>query len=287
MKARLGMISKYVVLRETDLGYMLANVDERKEDPESEEYFLHRNESNYQILQVNEMVNAFLYADKQKRLALSLYLPKCTCVKGALCTCVSTTTQGAYFNIGISKDMLLSSDDYLIDERPLVNDMLPIKLRLKGNKLYAQLLNKYEMLEMNDGFKYEVGEKTSAYVYRISKDGINLVDEHFNLFFIHKNNLRSSHHLGEKVEFSIFGVNEKDYYGTTILNKECMIGSDSEVILNYLKDHHGVMDYTEDTDPLIIDKVFHMSKAAFKRAIGHLYKDEKIVILEKRIILKR
>ena len=39
------------------------------------------------------------------------------------------------------------------------------------------------------------------------------------------------------------------------------------------------MNYTEDSDPLVIEKVFHMSKSAFKRAIGHLYKEEKIIFL--------
>ena len=42
--------------------------------------------------------------------------------------------------------------------------------------------------------------------------------------------------------------------------------------------------YTEDSDPLVIEKVFHMSKSAFKRAIGHLYKEEKIILLKNKIL---
>ena len=47
------------------------------------------------------------------------------------------------------------------------------------------------------------------------------------------------------------------------------------------------MAYTEETDPLIIDRVFHMSKLAFKRALGKLYKEELIIIEKNRVILKR
>ena len=279
----LGEISKYRVLRETDLGYVLEKVDSYDDT----QYFLHRNESNYMTLKEEDIVDAFLYVDKKKRFALTCYLPKCTTQKGALCECVSTTSQGAYFNIGISKDMLMSSDDYRVDERPLRGDCLPIKLRLRGNSIFAKLLNKEQILENHDGYKYEVNDKTFGYVYRITKDGVNLVDEHYNIIFVHRNNLRKKHRLGEKIECTITGVNEFDYYGTTILSKEFMIQEDSEVVLNYLKEHHGVMSYTEETDPLIIDRVFHMSKLAFKRALGKLYKEGLIIIEEKRIIMKR
>lgn len=279
----LGEISKYKVIRETDLGYMLEKVDSVDEN----QYFLHRNETNYMALKEDEIVDCFLYVDKQKRFALTCYIPKCTVSKGALVECVSTTSQGAYFNIGISKDMLMSSDDYRVDERPLKGDFLPIKLRLRGNSIFAKLLNKEQILELHDGFKYEVNDKTFGYVYRITKDGVNLVDEHYNIIFVHRNNLRKKHRLGEKLECTITGINELDYYATTILSKEHMISEDSEFVLNYLKEHHGVMAYTEETDPLIIDRVFHMSKLAYKRALGKLYKDGLIIIEKNRIILKR
>ena len=64
-----------------------------------------------------------------------------------------------------------------------------------------------------------------------------------------------------------------------------MIASDAQLILDYLKTHFGVMNYTENTDAEIIFNIFKMSKAAFKRALGHLYKDKKIIIQNNKIIL--
>ena len=287
---KLAEISKYEVIRETDLGYMLKGLNEEVSD-DFDGYFLHRNETNFKILHPGDIVEAFLYLDKQKRVAATLYQPKATLTKGALCEVVSVTSAGAFFNIGISKDILMSSDDFSYGCEPKVGDKLPVKLRLRGNSIFIKLLNKEEMLALNDGYRYGTGEKANAYVYRITKDGINLVDEHFNIIFIHRNNLRNSHRLGENVEFNIIGSKENgdylDYYGTTIKTKENMIEDDCETILTYLNSHHGVMSYTEDSDSLVIDKVFHMSKAAFKRAIGHLYKEEKILLFNNKIVLKR
>lgn len=287
---KLGEIGKYKVLRETDLGYMLVALED-SENEDAEEIFLHRNETNFKKLYPGDIVSAFLYLDKQKRVAATLYEPLITINQGALCKVVNKTTAGAFFDIGISKDILMSSDEYSYTTAPHVGDFLPVKLRIKASGLYIKLLNKEEMLEKNDGFRYAEGESTNAYVYRITKDGINLVDEHFNIFFIHKNNLRNEHHLGENLSFKIIGVKENgnyfDYYGSTIKQKEEMLESDCETVLNYLKEHHGVMTYTEDSDPLVIDRVFHMSKVAYKRALGHLYKEEKILLLNNKIVLKR
>ena len=51
---------------------------------------------------------------------------------------------------------------------------------------------------------------------------------------------------------------------------------DALVILDYLTDNDGVMEYTANTDVETIERVFKMSKAAFKRALGNLYKDREI-----------
>ena len=64
-----------------------------------------------------------------------------------------------------------------------------------------------------------------------------------------------------------------------IQRKEKMLTSDAAVIKEYLEKHKGVMSLTDKSTPEEIDEVFKMSKAAFKRAIGTLYK-EKVVLLE-------
>ena len=54
--------------------------------------------------------------------------------------------------------------------------------------------------------------------------------------------------------------------------------------MEYIDTHFGVIPFSENTEPEIIERVFKMSKAAFKRAIGSLYKEKKIIIEEYRIV---
>ena len=54
----------------------------------------------------------------------------------------------------------------------------------------------------------------------------------------------------------------------------------SELILNYLKNQQGFAPVHDKTDPKVISDLFGMSKGAFKKAIGSLYK-QRVISIEK------
>ncbi len=57
-----------------------------------------------------------------------------------------------------------------------------------------------------------------------------------------------------------------------------MLSKDAITIKNYLESHGGKMSITDKSTPEEINEVFKMSKAAFKRGIGSLYKEKKIIL---------
>ena len=276
----IGKISSYRVLRETNLGYILEDID-------GNEYFLHHNECDGRHLHFNDEVDAFLYVDKQKRVAATLYKPLVTTKRSAFCEVAGKSDSGVYVNIGISKDILFSKDSYVEKYEPEVGSLLLGNLKYRAHNLYFRLLNKDEIIALNKGDKLEEGNKYIAYVYRISDSGVNFVTKDYNVIFVHKSNLRSRPKLGEALEVKIIKVNETDYTGTTIEQKEIERLTDADIILNYLKEHNGVMNYGDKTDAMVIDHVFKMSKSAFKRALGKLYKDDLVILEDKKTILKR
>ena len=52
-----------------------------------------------------------------------------------------------------------------------------------------------------------------------------------------------------------------------------------------MKKNHGQIGYTDKEKPEIIRKDFGMSKSEFKRAIGRLLKEKRIIIKENNIFL--
>jgi hypothetical protein len=281
MNEFLGTIRKYKVLRETDLGYVLTFDG-------TDEFFLHRNETNFQKLTTGQIVDAFLYTDKKSRLALTLIRPSCTVSKLGFARVQDINPSlGAFMNIGTSKDVLLSKDDLPLEtaDWPQCGDMIVGHLRVKADRLILRPSSKDDILNEHKPTDLPINEKVKAYVYRITKDGVNLITETFNIVFVYYANLRKKYRLGEPVMVKILTKNEDDYTGTLTEPKEILILSDRDTLLEYLKAHQGIIAITEKSSSDAIMHVFKMSKKAFKAALGSLYKDHLIEIHDDKIIL--
>ena len=59
--------------------------------------------------------------------------------------------------------------------------------------------------------------------------------------------------------------------------------ADAEKVLRVIVEFAGVLPFNDKASPEIIMRELQMSKAAFKRAVGHLYKQRLIEITEKSI----
>ncbi|CRH60209.1 Conserved virulence factor B [Chlamydia trachomatis] len=67
--------------------------------------------------------------------------------------------------------------------------------------------------------------------------------------------------------------------------KEKAMSLDAENIYEFMKKNNGEMKLTDKSDPVVIKSTLGISKSAFKRAIGNLLKDRKIILKEDKIIL--
>ncbi|MGI6710014.1 MAG: S1-like domain-containing RNA-binding protein [Bacilli bacterium] len=274
----IGKINEAVVVRETQIGYMLKIGDD--------EVFLHYNECCEKKLLINQKVDAFVYLDKKNRIAATLENPTITIEQPGFGTVVAKKDFGVFINIGISKDILISSDDLPVNVAiwPNEKDKILVILKIVRDRLVAKPLLKKD-IERLKRETLEEDKKYFGYVYRISNDGINVVTKNYNIVFIYYKNLRKEYRLGEKLEFKVLKNDVKGILGTTIENKEIQIIDDAKILYKYMLTHNDVLNFTEKTDPDIIYRVFKMSKSAFKKAIGYLYKRELISILDDKIIL--
>ena len=59
--------------------------------------------------------------------------------------------------------------------------------------------------------------------------------------------------------------------------------TDAELILKVIDEFDGVLPFNDKARPETIERELHMSKNAFKRAVGRLLKEGKIRITEKTI----
>lgn len=274
-----GLINKLTVLRKSDLGYMITDG--------KESVLLHFKEANKEY-NVGDEVEVFIYFDSKGRLTATTNEPFVTLDSVGFATVVEVVSNlGVFVNINTPKDVLISKDNLPYNKAmwPDVDDKILVSLKMKGTGFNAKPLNRFEIIDMPKTTTYEMGDEAEGYVIRPGDEGVGIVTKDFNYIFVHKTHLRRVYRLGEFVTPKIIMVKKDEYNGTLTQNKEFMIASDEDIILDYLRKHDGEMSLTAKSSSEEVEGTLRLSRKAFKRALGSLYKNHKVDCLEDKTIL--
>ena len=263
----LGEYNKLKVVRKSDLGYMLTDGEN--------EVLLHFSQSLKEHND-NEDVTVFIYADKKERLTATEINPSATLTDAGFAKVVDVIPNvGVFVNINTPKDVLISKDNLPYDETlwPQVDDKLFIRLKIKKNSLVGKPLNRFDIISLHKKVNYLEQEKVNAHVCKIADNGISLITNDLMYVYVPETQLRGKYRLGEDVVVTITKPLDEEYYGTLNEHKEVLMDTDRELILEYMKNHAGSMPLTAKSSSEDVFKYLKMSRKAFKRAYGGLYKD--------------
>ncbi len=274
MALKLGQMNTLEVLRESDIAFVLSDG--------FEEIFLHKRQATRK-LETQDKIEVFLYYDNQRRITATMKKPIIDADTPGFCEVIDTNSRlGVFLHTGIQKDLLLSRDDlpFKKAEWPIEGDLIFAKIKVSKNQLSAKVINRYDIQTyLVPTVELEENQEVSAIVLFFAEEGIVLSTKEGHSIFVYHKHIRKQHRLGEQVNVKIINVKQDfKYNGTMIKQKELMIGGDSEIVLKYLKLHNGIMEFTDKSSPEKILEAFQMSKSAFKRAVGKLYKEKAITI---------
>lgn len=273
MQLPLGNRITMTVLRKIETGYVLI-----KDDKEA---LLHHNETDRE-LEENEEVEVFLYRDKKENIAATTSLPTVTTINYDWAEVVEVIPRlGAFVNIGIAKEILISNDDLpkFRSVWPKIGDRLFVRLDLDyKNRLIAQLATGNVIAEYYEAAPEHLLNKTvSGRVYYSSREGSEVFTEDNYRGFIHHTERKTEPRLGELITGRVIDVKEDGTINISLrpVKKES-IPLDAKDILQHLEASGGVIPFSDKSDPEEIRATFNISKAAFKRALGKLMKEGKI-----------
>ena len=113
------------------------------------------------------------------------------------------------FDIGIRKDILLSKDELPFDKKlwPQVGDIHGY-LENNNNKALLFTLATYDdFFEIKNNAPISIyGKKLEVFVYRVGKEGVNVISEENYLGFIHHSEYKKTPRLGEKLKARVIKV---------------------------------------------------------------------------------
>lgn len=135
----------------------------------------------------------------------------------------------------------------------------------------------YEENDLVEGRIYSINKAVGAFV---------AIDNKYDSL-IRMNELKGVFIEGELLEARVKEVKDDGKIELSLRQRAYLeIDSDSKLILDYLYKNDGVVYLGDKSRPEDIYKTFKLSKSAYKRAIGRLYKNNKIRIFDKKIELK-
>lgn len=273
MYLQIGSIEQVTVLRETEIGYMVGN--------EEEEIFLHKNEVAGEI-EEGDTIDVFLYLDHQNRISATMKEPIITTYDWNWVKVVEVIPSlGVFVDIGMSKDILIPADEFPIymPVWPEVGDELYCTLKLTNrDRLIALPARDSDMQEIIvDATPSMRNKNVNGRVYRSLQVGsFVLTDEHFRAF-LHHTERKEQVRIGQRVTGRIIDVKDDGTINISLLpRKEEGMEDDAAVIYAYMEERGGAMPFWDKSHPEDIKERFNMSKAAFKRALGKLMKEEKV-----------
>ncbi|MDD4354371.1 MAG: S1-like domain-containing RNA-binding protein [Candidatus Izemoplasmatales bacterium] len=265
---QLGDYQELTVLRETPIAYLLTDGNQ--------EVFLHKKEALDNYLP-GSRVRVFIYPDNAGRWTASTKEATITLNQAAFLPVVDHNPKyGIFLDNHLIKHLLCSKDDlpFNLKEWPITGDRVFVVMKEKKGLLYGKPVGRKQIASyFSLPPSLEIGKTYPAWVQTLLPEGLVAFTEKGEEIFIHNNNTRQPHRLGQAVEARILKLTEtNEYVGTLIEQKEIMLHEDGLRILAYMDQHNKEMPYTDQTNPEIIQEVFRMSKSAFKRALGALYK---------------
>ncbi len=283
MNQLVGTIQTMTVDRTIETGYVLTF--------EMNEFLLHHNETNT-ILEPNQEVDVFIYMDKKGKVVATTKLPHIKMdiydwaeVKNVI------PNLGVFVDIGTTKDILVSKDDLPLFDQvwPQIGDRLFVTLGKdqKGKLLALPASEGVIARELELAPDSLLNTMIEGTVYRTSREGSALITGDFYRGFIHHSERRKEPRLGQQVNGRVIEVKPDGTLNISLrpLKQESM-HEDAEAILQHLEANGGVIPFSDKSDPDDIRGTFHISKAAFKRALGKLMKNGKVEQREGKTYLK-
>jgi predicted RNA-binding protein (virulence factor B family) len=236
-------------------------------------------------LQIDDTISVFVYHDSDNRLIATTQEPFAVVGDIAALKVVEVTSQGAFLDWGLMKDVFVPVSQQLSTMR--LGGKYLVKLYIDAQTGRVAATEKIDKQISNDILTVKEGEKVKIQVYRESEIGYVVIVNQVHQGLVYKNEVFTHLHIGQFIDEAFVKKIREDNKLDIGLGKQGgeKLADDNQKIMSLLKSHKGFLPYHDKSAPDDIYAFFGMSKKAFKMNVGMLYKLKLISIEEDGIHL--
>ena len=234
--------------------------------------------------EIENDVEVFVYQDDDK-LKATTEIPSAEVGGFAVMNCVQSLPSGAFMDWGIIKDLFIpykqQKGKILEGKRYLVYIYIDeVSGRITGT-------TKFKRNQNYENVPFKAGDKVDLIIAGQSELGWNVVVNKKYLGLIYTSDVfKKLYPLSDEMGY-IKTIREDGKIDVTLQKQGFVQNIDEfkQKILDKLEENYGLLYLTDDSSPEEIKEELQMSKKNFKKAIGGLYKENIIEILEDKIKL--
>ncbi len=234
-------------------------------------------------IEIGDELTLFLYHDSKNRLVATTKKPYAEVGEFADLQVVEINEVGIFLDWGLPKDVLLPYSEEVGTLH--LDDFVIVYLYLDEVSGRITATAKIEQYLDQSPAPYQVGEAVKLLIADRTDMGFKAIinDAHWGL--IHNNELFKEIYTGDIEEGFVTNIRPDGKIDLALQPKgKKAKESLEELIMRRLSEHGGHLPFSDKSNPADIHKVFGVSKSNFKRAIGGLFRERKIIIRPNEII---
>ncbi len=225
-----------------------------------------------------DTIDVFLYLDSEGRPIATNQAPKAVAGEFAYLKVVGTSAVGAFLDWGLDKDVLVP---FAEQHRPMELDhfyLVHIYIGIDGRIVASSKIDKFLDDERPHSFKPQ--QAVNLIIANSTELGYKAIINHSHWGVLYKNEVHQRLSFGQDKKGFIKHVRPDGKIDLSLQGGQETRDKYAKIILAYLRKEEGFAPVHDKSAPQLIEDLFGMSKGAFKRAIGGLYK-QKIIRIEK------
>lgn len=274
---KIGEYNELEILRETSVGLFLG-------DEEGEDVLL-PNKYCPEKFEIGDKLKVFVYLDYEERKIATDIIPKIYLNQFALLEVADVANVGAFLDWGMEKHLLVPFKEQR--QKMVTGRWYVVYLTIdeKTNRLFAS--NRIEKWLNNEELTVAEGDEVEIVIYRETEIGFSVIINHLHRGLIYENEVFEELRIGDKRKAYVKKVLDDNKVDIVLQapGYQNSITPNVEEVYKTLQDNNGFMPVTDKSPPELIYQQFGMSKKNFKKAVGALYKQRKIIVEKKGITI--
>ena len=273
---KLGEYQELYYVKRVDFGIYLA------EEMNDETRVLLPTKQVPEGIKVGDKLRVFLYKDSKDRLIATTNEPKLTLNQFAVLRVKEIGKIGAFLDWGLEKDLFLPYKEMVSRVEP--EDEILVSLYIdKSKRLCATMKGIYHLLSKESSYKKDDVVTGRVYEFSDNFGTFVAVDDKYSAR-IPRHEDCSYLKVGDVIEAKVVDIKEDGKIDLTLREKaHIQMDADAQKLLEILDSYAGVLPFSEKASPEVIKRETGLSKNAFKRAVGHLYKEKKVDLSDGKI----